>query len=59
MKRDLIEMIFAVAVTELSLLITMAALFTVESIKLKIAVIVFTIAFGTVSYAALIAGREE
>ena len=59
MMRNLIEMIFALAVTELSLLITMVALFTVESIKLKIAVIVFAIVFGTVSYAALIIGREE
>lgn len=58
MKRDTIEMIFAVLFTELILAATILVLFSTVSTGMKILVIVYVTAFGTVSYAALIIGRE-
>ena len=59
MKRDMIEMIFAVLFTELVLLATIVVLFSTVSTIIKILAIVYVTAFATVSYAALIIGREE
>lgn len=59
MKRDTIEMIFAVLFTELVLTATILVLFSTVSTGMKILVIVYVTAFGTVSYAALIMGRED
>ena len=59
MKRDTIEMIFAVLFTDLVLIATMLVLFSTVSTRIKILVIVYVTVFATVSYAALIIGREE
>lgn len=59
MKRDLIEMIYAVLVTQLALLTTMLVLLSTASIGIKISVIAFVIAFATVSYAALFVWWRE
>lgn len=59
MKRDTIEMIFAVLFTELVLTATTLVLFSTVSTGMKILVIVYVTAFGTVSYAASIIGRED
>lgn len=59
MKRDTIEMIFAVLFTELVLAATILVLFSTVSTGIKILVIVYVTAFATVSYAALIIGRED